>query len=279
MTALLWLAGLLALALTDTLLAAQPPLVRMVAFIVVGLTGMKLVVVRAERAQGMGPLTMEAWLGFLSWPGMRPRVFAEAGAPDLEGARGLAWRGVVGVVAGVALLVAARVTRVDGLLLAGLSAVLHFGLLNLLAAAWRLRGVRCEELFDAPWLSTSLGEFWGRRWNKAFSAMTATALYRPLGAWIGRAPALVAAFGLSGLLHEMALSWPVRAGYGGPLAYFLLHGVLVLGERLCARRGLVVGGWAGWLWTAAALLLPVGWLFHPAAMEGLAWPLVGVGAW
>jgi hypothetical protein len=49
------------------------------------------------------------------------------------------------------------------LLLPGLSLVLHFGVFNLLAGAWRLAGVDCRPLFLAPLESTSLAEFWGRR--------------------------------------------------------------------------------------------------------------------
>ena len=72
--------------------------------------------------------------------------------------------------------------------------------------------------------STGLGEFWGRRWNLAFSEMTALAIYRPLAAPGRAAPALVASFLGSGLLHELAISVPVRAGFGLPLVYFALHG-------------------------------------------------------
>jgi alginate O-acetyltransferase complex protein AlgI len=251
----------------------------MLAFIAVGLTVLKVVVVRVERARGMPPLGPLAWLGFLSWPGMRPRVFVESGPPDLEGARRLARRGALGLALGLAFLVIARSTGRGCALLLGLSATFHFGILNLLAAAWRRCGVCVDELFLDPWRAENLTEFWGRRWNRAFTAMSTTTLYRPLGDRLGRVPALLAAFAFSGLLHEMALSWPVQAGHGGPMAYFLLHGLLVLGERLGARRGLVVGGWGGRVWAAAALLLPLGWLFHPAAMAGLAWPLVGGATW
>jgi hypothetical protein len=34
------------------------------------------------------------------------------------------------------------------------------------------------------------------------------------------AAAHLAAFAVSGLLHELAISLPVGAGYGGPTAYF-----------------------------------------------------------
>ena len=66
------------------------------------------------------------------------------------------------------------------LLLPGLSLIVHFGVFDVLAGAWRWLGVDCQPLFRAPLRSTSLGEFWGRRWNLAFSEMTAMAVYQPL---------------------------------------------------------------------------------------------------
>src|SRR5262249_59795281 len=116
------------------------------------------------------------------------------------------------------------------LLLPGLSLTVHFGLCNGLAGAWRSRGIACDALFRAPLRSQSLSEFWGRRWNLAFSEMTAIAVYRPLSPRTGRAPALLASFALSGLLHEMAISLPVHAGVGLPFLYFALQGTLVLLE-------------------------------------------------
>src|SRR5205814_651706 len=117
------------------------------------------------------------------------------------------------------------------LLLPGTSLVLHFGIFNALAGAWRRAGVDCRPLFKAPLLAASLGEFWGRRWNLAFSEMTALGVYRPLSGLVGRKAATAAAFLCSGLLHELAISVPVLAGFGLPLAYFALHGLLVLLER------------------------------------------------
>ena len=125
----------------------------------------------------------------------------------------------------------------------------------------------------APHRSRSLTEFWGRRWNLAFSEMTALAIYRPFRDRLGAATAVLASFAFSGLLHEAAISVPVRAGYGGPFAYFLLHGVLVLAEkRLALER------WGVWnrAWTAAWLILPLPILFHPPFLRAVAWPLVGI---
>lgn len=58
-------------------------------------------------------------------------------------------------------------------LLTGLSLIVHFGLFNLVAGMWRFLGVKYLALFRAPLLSESLSDFWGYRWNRAFSEMTA----------------------------------------------------------------------------------------------------------
>jgi alginate O-acetyltransferase complex protein AlgI len=67
----------------------------------------------------------------------------------------------------------------------------------------------------------------------------------------------------------MAISLPVRAGYGLPLLYFAIHGALVLVERALGR-GL------GRVWTLAALALPLPLLFHRPFLEGIVWQLVGI---
>ena len=119
-------------------------------------------------------------------------------------------------------------------------------------------------------MSKSLAEFWGRRWNLAFSEMTAIGVYRPLSRLTGKPPALVVAFLFSGLLHELAISLPVRAGFGLPLLYFAIHGVLMLAERALERAGRPVyrRRWRTGLtlfWLAAPL--PI--LFHRPFLRGV----------
>ena len=80
-------------------------------------------------------------------------------------------------------------------------------------------------------------------------------------------------FVVSGLLHEMAISLPVRAGYGGPLAYFVLHGVLVLLEPRLDREGWKPTGAWGLGWTLGWLALPIPLLFHPPFLAGVLLPL------
>lgn len=268
-------------AVLERLTAAEPAGVRMLALIAGGLLSMKAIVSVAERARGGRPLPWPRWLAFaVGWPGMRPRLFEPARARPLPGSRALAGRGALRLATGALLVAAAAgVAAATGsrllatlLLLPGLSLALHFGLLDLLAAAWRRRGVPCEPLFRAPLRSRTLAEFWGRRWNAAFSEMSALAVHRPLARALGGRPALLATFLFSGLLHEMAISLPVRAGFGLPLAYFALQGVLVLLER-------PPGGpppRAGRGWTAVRVLAPLPLLFHRPFLEGVAWPLLGL---
>jgi hypothetical protein len=272
----------------------EPAGLRMLVLIVAALWGMKTVVTVESQADGHLILTPWQWFVFaVGWPGMRPALFARLGRPPLAGAGRLIWIGVQRILVGLVLLalawwigsndateVSQEVSRVLATLplLAGLSLVLHFGLFNVAAGAWRLAGVDARPLFRAPLEAKSLTEFWGRRWNLAFSEMTALGIYRPLLSAIGQRGATLAAFAASGLLHELAISVPVKAGYGLPTLYFLLHGVLVLAERGLERRGQPISrlGWAARLWTLGWLALPLPLLFHPPFLRGVVWPLIGL---
>jgi D-alanyl-lipoteichoic acid acyltransferase DltB (MBOAT superfamily) len=163
-------------------------------------------------------------------------------------------------------------------LLPGLSLVVHFGLFELLAGLWRFLGADCHQLFRAPLRSTSLEEFWGRRWNLAFSEMTALVVFRPLNEIVGRQWAMAAALLFSGCLHELAISVPVRAGYGLPSLYFALHAAAMQIESVLSRRGHPVDSipWLGRLWTLAWLVLPLPILFHLPFLRGCVWPLIGL---
>ena len=285
---LAWALLPLGVAGVERLCRREPPGLRMLALIAIALLAMKAIVAVEERARGMPPLSFGRWHAFGGgWLGMRPRLFAEPRAlPTPATTRSLLARGAAWLAVGVGLvLFSGAVWRGSGsrllatiCLLPGLSLALHFGLCNLLAAAWRRSGVAVDALFRAPLRSECLAEFWSRRWNLAFSEMTATAVYRPLSPRAGRGPALLASFLVSGALHEMAISLPVRAGFGLPLLYFALHGSLVLVERELARRGRPLGGWTGRAWTLFWLATPLPILFHRPFLAGVVWPLAGISA-
>ncbi len=282
-----WALVVVSVAGVERLDAREPAGVRMLAIIGTLLFAMKAVVAVEGRATGGRRLPWRRWLGFAAlWPGMRPGPFARDIAGPLPGSGRLFGMGLTRLAAGSALVALARLAWVGtgshllatAALLPGLSLAVHFGLFNLLAGAWRRAGVDCRPLFVAPLRSTSLGEFWGRRWNLAFSQMTAIAVYQPLVRRAGRPAALAASFLGSGLLHELAISVPVRAGYGLPTAYFALHAALVLAEGRLARAGHPIDriAWAGRAWTLAWLVVPLPILFHRPFLAGVAWPLIGV---
>jgi alginate O-acetyltransferase complex protein AlgI len=258
---------------------------RMVALISVGLIAMKATVSVESVAAGGAALPAARWLAFsMGWFGMQPRIFSKRASGPLGGVSALLDLAVWRIIYGVFLLLFAWIAfRRSGstilataLALPGISLILHFGLLNLATAGWRFVGFDCKPLFREPLRSQSLAEFWGRRWNMAFSEMTSIAVYRPLSARFGKLPATLVAFVMSGLLHEMAISLPVHAGFGWPLLYFAIHGVLVLVERELARRGRPVGGVWGRIWTIGWLVAPMPILFHPPFLRGVVWPLIGV---
>jgi len=270
--------------------ADEPPGVRMLVVVGTLLWSMKLVVVVASRLDGGPTLPPERWFAFLfGWPGMQPAVFAKPAKPNWPNARKFLIRGLIRAAAGFGLMLIARrwITWADMppdgdfrsglakfLLLAGVSLMVHFGLFNLLAAGWQAFGLNCQPVFRAPLASSSLSEFWSRRWNLAFSEMTAIAVYRPCQPWLGTSAAVFAGFAFSGILHELAITVPTQAGYGWPMGYFVLHGMLVLLERrfdLPSRYG-----WPYRLWVALCVIGPLPWLFPPTFLREIVWPLVGI---
>jgi hypothetical protein len=225
-----------------------------------------------------------AWklIGYLlAWPGMDAAAFlhtSHLGVPPLH-----AWLFPVGkVVLGIGLvwgvvpvLPAGDLVPRGWVGMVGVVFVLHFGLFHLLSLLWQSIGVSAKPLMDWPVLSTSVSEFWGRRWNRAFRDLTYRYLFRPLTARFGPSVALIAGFLVSGVVHDLVISLPARGGYGRPTAYFLLQAAAIFGERsrLGQRLGLA-HGWRGWAFTMLVLLGPVTLLFHPPFVLGIVVPFI-----
>jgi len=152
--------------------------------------------------------------------------------------------------------------------------ILHFGLFHVLALVWRRAGVNATPLMDKPVMAHSLSEFWGRRWNTAFNELAFRFTFRPITRLTGPTLALLLAFGLSGLIHELVISVPARGGYGLPTAYFLTQGLGVLAERSRFGRWLGLGrGVRGWLFTLLVTAGPAFWLFHPPFINNVILPM------
>jgi hypothetical protein len=157
----------------------------------------------------------------------------------------------------------------------GLVLFLHFGLFGLLRLGWQRRGVPVTPIMQAPLLARSLADFWGARWNTAFSRLARKFIVCPLSPWLGVAWTVMLVYFVSGLVHEVVISVPAGAGFGLPTAYFLLQGAATLFERSSFGRRLGLGrGLRGRLFTLGTVAGPAFWLFHPAFVENVFLPML-----
>ncbi len=227
----------------------------------------------------------------VAWPGMDAEGFLDGRrAGPAPGWR--AWlAALLKTATGVALigLVARRVPSSWELLqgwvgMVGLVLVLHFGVFELVALSWQSVGIEVVPIMDHPLRSTSLGEFWGSRWNLGFREFAHDLIFRPLQSVVGPGAAGFLVFVVSGLIHELAISLPARGGYGLPTLYFALQGAGVaversgVGKHLGLRRGV-----RGVLFTCAVTAGPLFLLFHPWFVRRVILPFLaqlgaGVGA-
>lgn len=98
-------------------------------------------------------------------------------------------------------------------------------------------GMELEPQFDRPYLATSLRDFWGRRWNLMVPAILRPSIYQPVRSRAGRPAGVMAAFLVSGLMHEELVYYlTLRPPTGEMTAFFLLHGASCVAEEWCARR-------------------------------------------
>jgi len=267
------------------------PVVKMITIITTAFTSMK-VIATIESYRGRHTLvSFSQWLVFVvGWAGMRAQPFETFGAAAVPGAWDMIKFGISRLLAGAMLIGLAHLIvsesfnptleyiAVSALLLVSFSLVLHFGLLSISAGIWRLLGVHAYYLFNRPATSVSLTEFWGKRWNVAFIEMTTIALLRPLRCTLGNAGALLIAFLFSGLLHELALSVPVNKGFGMPLLYFFIQGLMVLLEKRLAFSGsrFLQNKVIARIWVFFWIVVPIPLLFHNAFLQGVIWPLAGL---
>lgn len=235
-------------------LAGSDPILRMVGICCCLLGGMKGLVY----AEWSGKLPPGRYLVFaLLWFGMDPGNFRTR-------RRGLGWKpdilvGLALMLAGTlgAWLVWAMGWRQILVMFVPMSVGFHFGALRVLKGVLRAAGFPVRTLFPNVLEAQGLGDFWSRRWNVGYSQMMQRLVGRPVEKLAGPGAGLMAVFLASGVLHELAITLPVQAGFGLPTLYFTLHGLMALLERKLGRP----------LGKIPALLLvaaPLGLLFPPA---------------
>jgi len=132
----------------------------------------------------------------------------------------------------------------------GLTLLLDGGF-RLVVGLFRASGLRAEDVFRDPWRASDLGDFWGRRWNRGIGRTLEREVYVPLRPRWGRWAAGFAAFGVSGVLHEVLMGLTGGGTPGPYLAFFLLQGVALDAlRRVSSARVRLVASWAVLLLTA-----------------------------
>ncbi|CAK8575592.1 unnamed protein product [Lathyrus sativus] len=105
--------------------------------------------------------------------------------------------------------------------------------------ARNILGLELEPQFNNPIISTSLQDFWGKRWNLMVTSILRPTVYEPtlkaakivVGSKWAPLPAVFGTFVVSGLMHELILFYmgrlePTFRMFG----FFVLHGVCLMVE-------------------------------------------------
>jgi Membrane bound O-acyl transferase family len=204
-----------------------------------------------------------------AWPGMDAEAFLDqdrhVAQPGVREWLSAAAKTALGIV--LLWSAARRVSQplLQGWIgLLGLIFVLHFGTFHVISLFWRSIGVDAKPIMSSPIASKTLSEFWGKRWNLGFRHLAHDFIFSPLHKRIGATAAGFLVFVLSGLIHDLVISVPARAGYGLPTAYFVLQGLGVMFERSkLARRIGLQNELPSRIFTIIVTAIPAFWLFHP----------------
>ncbi|KAJ4841185.1 hypothetical protein Tsubulata_015546 [Turnera subulata] len=138
-----------------------------------------------------------------------------------------------------------------------------------------LLGFDLEPQFNEPYLSTSLQDFWGRRWNLMVTSILRPTVYIPvrqscapfIGSTLASLPAIIITFVVSGLMHELLYYHLTRATPTWEVTwFFVLHGFCTAVElavkKAVADRWLLPPVVSGPL-TAGFVVVTAFWLFCP----------------
>ncbi|KAL0363158.1 UNVERIFIED_CONTAM: Acyl-CoA--sterol O-acyltransferase 1 [Sesamum calycinum] len=147
------------------------------------------------------------------------------------------------------------------------------------AMARSLLGAELEPQFNEPYLSTSLQDFWGRRWNLMVTRILRPTVYLPVFDWsssiLGREwaalPAVMATFIISGLMHEFIFYHLGRVKPTWEITwFFVLHGACLVVEIVVKKA--VNGRWRlprliGTTLSIGLVMVTGFWLFFPQLLR------------
>ncbi|KAK9681441.1 hypothetical protein RND81_10G002300 [Saponaria officinalis] len=136
-------------------------------------------------------------------------------------------------------------------------------------------GFEIEPPFDEPLLSSSLQDFWGRRWNIMVTRILRPSVYLPtlnfsskiIGRKLAPLPSMMATFLVSALMHELIFYYLGRITPSFQVTwFFLLHGVCLCIEVAIKKyvgRKWTVPRWISGPATVAFVVSTGFWLFLP----------------
>lgn len=250
---------------------SAPPAIKLLVASLGLLVFVKLAAYLWQRSEGGPRLQLVPFLLYMfSWPGVDVSGFRERRSQPLAktGERFLeSWIALLLGIAG--LVFSAYMGGGESILwnYVGLYCFLlifHLGLVEVMTDGLRLLGYSPQSGFDRPYLATSLRDFWSYRWNRAFIDMNKIFFLKTFKNKVPAPVLILFIFAISGVLHELALSYPVNAGWGLPLLYFVIQGAGFLLERQMRFPRVLVLAW---------VILPSPLLFHPWFVNGLVGPL------
>jgi len=216
---------------------------------------------------------------FVAWPGMDAGAFVRGASDAGPRERELSWAAFKITAGAVLIWCMARQFQpmIAGWIgMIGFILLVHFGLFQMFALVWQTAGVDARPIMNQPWRAKSVSEFWGQRWNLAFRDLAHEQVFRPLRRMMPPAMAMLAAFAISGLIHELVITVPSGGGYGGPMFYFVLQGSAVLLERFRIVRQLRLRSSVMRLWTILIVAAPIGLLFPPIFISNVVIPFMKV---
>nr|QXN66178.1 acyltransferase 3 [Boswellia serrata] len=153
--------------------------------------------------------------------------------------------------------------------------VLELTLAMVAALVRSLFSLELEPQFDEPYLSTSLQDFWGRRWNIMVTSILRPTVYEPVLYFFSRAigrkwaplPAVFSTFIVSAVMHELIFYYLGRTWPTWEITwFFVFHGICLMLE--IALKKALANTKFGWrLPTPVRILLTVGFVM----ITGFSW--------
>lgn len=234
-------AALLAGTWVSPLFTRGPGAVQLILGLLVGFLGVRMAALGTRLTPGSRGARLST--GALAGRMLLPEPLLARRASTLRRPGWVVARGLLASAVCVGLLVVGNAVRLwhwsrfaDDMLVFAEVAIGAAGTHDLIVGLAALGGHQVLGLQDAPHLSSSLTQFWGRRWNRLVQGNLDRAFFRPYARRRSFTVGTLLAFTASGIMHVVAvLDAGPPALTLGPAAlvmvFFWLHALLLLAER------------------------------------------------